>query len=176
MILLSLVWHAEVTQLTYPSWAILRERTISSTQHTITSYLVLIYFSSYYRGRGAFESMGAGLEMIPGDIAFKVGSSMKILLRIISCFVCFISSVILFYSFSFSSASASASLISYVLSLYALQSNFATLDPATGIVLRRRCDRNFEHWGPPLCSFLSGMKLPSFPDHQVDVKYATEHR
>jgi 2,3-bisphosphoglycerate-independent phosphoglycerate mutase len=27
---------------------------------------------SYYRGRGAFESMGAGLDMQPGDIAFKV--------------------------------------------------------------------------------------------------------
>ena len=26
----------------------------------------------YYIGRGAFESMGAGLEMKPGDIAFKV--------------------------------------------------------------------------------------------------------
>lgn len=26
----------------------------------------------YYRGRGAFESMGAGLAMSPGDIAFKV--------------------------------------------------------------------------------------------------------
>jgi 2,3-bisphosphoglycerate-independent phosphoglycerate mutase len=25
----------------------------------------------YYRGRGAFESMGAGLPMAPGDIAFK---------------------------------------------------------------------------------------------------------
>jgi 2,3-bisphosphoglycerate-independent phosphoglycerate mutase len=25
----------------------------------------------YYRGRGAFESMGAGLAMEPGDIAFK---------------------------------------------------------------------------------------------------------
>ncbi|GAM26749.1 hypothetical protein SAMD00019534_099240 [Acytostelium subglobosum LB1] len=25
----------------------------------------------YYRGRGAFEVMGAGLDMIPGDIAFK---------------------------------------------------------------------------------------------------------
>ena len=25
----------------------------------------------YYRGRGAFESMGAGLHMEPGDIAFK---------------------------------------------------------------------------------------------------------
>jgi 2,3-bisphosphoglycerate-independent phosphoglycerate mutase len=27
---------------------------------------------SYYRGRGAFETMGAGLPMKPGDIAFKV--------------------------------------------------------------------------------------------------------
>ena len=25
----------------------------------------------YYRGRGAFESMGAGIPMEPGDIAFK---------------------------------------------------------------------------------------------------------
>ena len=25
----------------------------------------------YYRGRGAFETMGAGLDMSPGDIAFK---------------------------------------------------------------------------------------------------------
>ena len=25
----------------------------------------------YYRGRGAFESMGAGLDMDVGDIAFK---------------------------------------------------------------------------------------------------------
>ncbi|RWR93361.1 Phosphoglycerate mutase 2,3-diphosphoglycerate-independent [Cinnamomum micranthum f. kanehirae] len=26
----------------------------------------------YYRGRGAFESMGAGLAMSPGDIAFEM--------------------------------------------------------------------------------------------------------
>ncbi len=26
---------------------------------------------SLYRGRGAFESMGAGMEMLPGDVAFK---------------------------------------------------------------------------------------------------------
>jgi hypothetical protein len=89
--------------------------------------------------------MGAGLEMIPGDIAFKVRGILRaIILRVFS------------YLF--------------------IQSNFATIDPATGIVVRRRCDRNFENWGPPLCQFLSGMKLPSFPDHQIDVKYATEHR
>ncbi len=60
----------------------------------------------YYRGRGAFESMGAGIDMAPGDIAFK--------------------------------------------------SNFATLDPASGRVLRRRADRRFEDLGPQLCAALDG--------------------
>ncbi|ORZ02440.1 2,3-bisphosphoglycerate-independent phosphoglycerate mutase-domain-containing protein [Syncephalastrum racemosum] len=80
----------------------------------------------YYRGRGAFETMGAGLDMIPGDIAFK--------------------------------------------------SNFAYLDRESGIVLSRRADRHFEGLGPALCDALDGAKLPSFPDHSVAVKYATEHR
>lgn len=34
--------------------------------------LLTILESRYYEGRGAFESMGAGLDMIPSDIAFKV--------------------------------------------------------------------------------------------------------
>ncbi|KAI9264939.1 2,3-bisphosphoglycerate-independent phosphoglycerate mutase-domain-containing protein [Phascolomyces articulosus] len=80
----------------------------------------------YYRGRGAFETMGAGLEMIPGDIAFK--------------------------------------------------SNFAYLDKQSGIVISRRADRHFEGLGPTLCDALDGVKLPSFPEHTVAVKYATEHR
>jgi len=36
----------------------------------------------YYRGRGAFETMGAGLDMLPGDIAFKVCT------RNFPCFLC----------------------------------------------------------------------------------------
>ncbi|KAJ8621898.1 hypothetical protein MRB53_030427 [Persea americana] len=80
----------------------------------------------YYRGRGAFESMGAGLAMSPGDIAFK--------------------------------------------------SNFATMDENTGIVTSRRADRHFEEEGPILCAALDGMKLPSFPEYEVRVRYATEHR
>ena len=60
----------------------------------------------YYHGRGAFESMGAGLDMAEGDIAFKC--------------------------------------------------NFATYDPATGIVVRRRADRRFETLGPVLCAQLDG--------------------
>ncbi|CAH9077405.1 unnamed protein product [Cuscuta europaea] len=93
-----------------------------------TAHLSLMGYDPrvYYRGRGAFESMGAGLAMLPGDIAFK--------------------------------------------------SNFATLDLATGVVLSRRADRHFEEEGPVLCAALDGMKLPSFPEYEVRVRYATEHR
>ncbi len=76
-----------------------------------------------------------------------------------------------------------------------LQSNFATLDPKTNIVVSRRADRNFEDLGPPLCSYLNHLyarfspqsmkqdqltprhrEIPGFPEYQVDFKYATEHR
>ncbi|XP_004304161.1 PREDICTED: uncharacterized protein LOC101299214 [Fragaria vesca subsp. vesca] len=93
-----------------------------------TAHLSLMGYNPrvYYRGRGAFESMGAGLAMSPGDIAFK--------------------------------------------------SNFATLDEKTGIVISRRADRHFEEEGPILCAALDGLKLPSFPEYEVRVRYATEHR
>lgn len=93
-----------------------------------TAHLSLLGYDPrvYYRGRGAFESMGAGLAMSPGDIAFK--------------------------------------------------SNFATLDEKTGVVTSRRADRHFEEEGPILCAALDGMKLPSFPQYEVRVRYATEHR
>ncbi|OIT00462.1 PREDICTED: uncharacterized protein LOC109228970 [Nicotiana attenuata] len=93
-----------------------------------TAHLSLLGYDPrvYYRGRGAFESMGAGLAMSPGDIAFK--------------------------------------------------SNFATLDEETGIVVSRRADRHFEEEGPILCAALDGMKLPSFPEYEIRVRYATEHR
>ncbi|KAJ0253980.1 Metalloenzyme domain-containing protein [Hirschfeldia incana] len=93
-----------------------------------TAHLSLMGYDPrvYYRGRGAFESMGAGLAMSPGDIAFK--------------------------------------------------SNFATLDEETGVVVSRRADRHFEEEGPILCAALDGMKLSSFPEYEVRVRYATEHR
>ncbi|XP_031496083.1 uncharacterized protein LOC116261458 [Nymphaea colorata] len=93
-----------------------------------TAHLSLLGYNPrvYYRGRGAFESMGAGLAMSPGDIAFK--------------------------------------------------SNFATLEESTGIVTSRRADRHFEEEGPVLCAALDRMKLPSFPEYEVRVRYATEHR
>ncbi|EYU39361.1 hypothetical protein ABFS82_11G093700 [Erythranthe guttata] len=93
-----------------------------------TAHLSLLGYDPrvYYRGRGAFESMGAGLAMSPGDIAFK--------------------------------------------------SNFATLDEKTGVVTSRRADRHFEEEGPILCAALDQMKLPNFPQYEVRVRYATEHR
>lgn len=93
-----------------------------------TAHLSLLGYDPriYYRGRGAFESMGAGLAMSPGDIAFK--------------------------------------------------SNFATMDLSTGIVTNRRADRHFEEDGPIFCAGLDGMKIPSYPEYEVRVRYATEHR
>ncbi|KAF6175128.1 hypothetical protein GIB67_022809 [Kingdonia uniflora] len=93
-----------------------------------TAHLSLLGYDPrvYYRGRGAFESMGAGLAMSPGDIAFK--------------------------------------------------SNFATWDEKTRVVTSRRADRHFEEDGPIFCAALDGMKLPSFPEYEVRVRYATEHR
>lgn len=53
------------------------------------------------------------------------------------------------------------------------QSNFATLDESTGVVISRRADRHFEEEGPILCAALDGMKLPSFPEYEVRVRCCT---
>ncbi|ORZ13184.1 archaeal type cofactor-independent phosphoglycerate mutase [Absidia repens] len=58
----------------------------------------------------------------------------------------------------------------------AFKSNFAYMDRETGVVISRRADRHFEGLGPTLCEALDGVSLPSFPNHTVAVKYATEHR
>ncbi|KAL1563220.1 putative 2,3-bisphosphoglycerate-independent phosphoglycerate mutase [Salvia divinorum] len=58
----------------------------------------------------------------------------------------------------------------------AFKSNFATLDESTGVVTSRRADRHFEEEGPVLCAALDGLKLPSFPQYEVRVRHATEHR
>lgn len=59
----------------------------------------------------------------------------------------------------------------FLLHVFALQSNFATMDENTGIVTSRRADRHFEEEGPILCAALDGMKLPSFPEYDVRVRY-----
>ena len=79
-----------------------------------------------YQGRGVFESLGAGMNIKVGDIAFK--------------------------------------------------SNFAYMNLDTNIVERRRVDRGFPAWGIPLCDALTGIPITGFPDHSVEVMYATEHR
>ncbi|KAK8542786.1 hypothetical protein V6N13_136667 [Hibiscus sabdariffa] len=114
-----------------------------------TAHLSLLGYDPrvYYRGRGAFESMGLGwqchLEILHSrcDLASEFTYSHKL------------------FPYSFYQ-----------------QSNFATLDEKTGIVTSRRADRHFEEEGPILCSALDGMKLPSFPEYEVRVRYATEHR
>jgi 2,3-diphosphopglycerate-independent phosphoglycerate mutase len=79
---------------------------------------------TFYNGRGAFEALGGGMPMDPGDIAFK--------------------------------------------------SNFSTM--VGGIVKYRRCDRHFEREGPILCHDLDGIKIPEYPEVDVSIVYATEHR
>ncbi|GJD09350.1 2,3-bisphosphoglycerate-independent phosphoglycerate mutase [Galdieria sulphuraria] len=94
-----------------------------------TAHLSIFGFDPrvYYRGRGAFETMGSGLHMDVGDIGFKC--------------------------------------------------NFALYDPDTGIVLKRRADREFGTWGRSLCDYLSEhIELCDFPRHKVTFQYATEHR
>ncbi|XP_058112349.1 uncharacterized protein LOC131255618 isoform X2 [Magnolia sinica] len=116
-----------------------------------TAHLSLLGYDPriYYRGRGAFESMGAGLAMSPGDIAFKAIRNSRWDLQ--------------------DAWSGSQNGVEE-------RSNFATMDQNTGIVTSRRADRHFEEEGPILCAALDGMKLPSFPEYEVRVRYATEHR
>ena len=44
------------------------------------------------------------------------------------------------------------------------------------LVKYRRCDRHFEEEGPILCHDLDGIKIPEFPEVDVCIVYATEHR
>jgi 2,3-bisphosphoglycerate-independent phosphoglycerate mutase len=58
----------------------------------------------------------------------------------------------------------------------AFKCNFAYINDETGIVERRRVDREF-HWGVPLCDALDGMKIPGYEaDYTVKCEYSTEHR
>jgi len=58
----------------------------------------------------------------------------------------------------------------------AFKCNFSTLVPETGIVTRRRVDRDFPDWGLPLCEALNDKQIPGFEDCWVTVLHATEHR
>ena len=58
----------------------------------------------------------------------------------------------------------------------AFKSNFAYMNTETQVVERRRVDRQFPNWGIPLCDALNGIPIPGYPEHSVEVMYATEHR
>ncbi|KAG0476455.1 hypothetical protein HPP92_013296 [Vanilla planifolia] len=45
-----------------------------------------------------------------------------------------------------------------------------------GDIAFKGADRHFEEEGPILSAALDGMKLPSYPEYEVRVRYATEHR
>ncbi len=57
----------------------------------------------------------------------------------------------------------------------AFKCNFAYINDETGLVERRRVDREF-HWGVSLCDALNGLKIPGFEEYAVQCEYATEHR
>lgn len=80
----------------------------------------------YYKGRGAFETEGAGLRMQAGDIAFK--------------------------------------------------SNMSYINTQTGIVEKRRVDREFDRWGLQLIKYLDGLLVPGFEEYRISTMHATEHR
>ncbi|KAG0879602.1 hypothetical protein G6F16_000029 [Rhizopus arrhizus] len=57
-----------------------------------------------------------------------------------------------------------------------LKSNFAYLEKETGIVKLRKADSHFGNLGPAFCEAVNNIKLPSFPEHEIVVQYAIEHR
>ena len=44
------------------------------------------------------------------------------------------------------------------------------------MVIRRRVDREFAHWGVPLCSVIDGLVIPGYESYKVSCEHATEHR
>jgi len=121
----------------------------------------------YYDGRGAFESIGAGLEMEPGDLAFK--------------------SIFSYIEDISMDKEAEGEQEQEEEGKHNSAQSDASKHTRT-IVVRRRCATDFRDWGVCLCEALctldpenghhSGeLKLPEeFSDVSVVVRYATEHR
>ena len=118
-----------------------------------SSFFLPLFFSqtSYYRGRGAFESLGAGLSMEPGDIAFKC-------------------------NFATLEEEKEEEKEEKGGQKSGRRGGGEEATPTPPLVVSRRADRAFEAAGPVFCSALDGLRLPSFPWIEVRVKYATEHR
>ena len=55
--------------------------------------------------------------------------------------------------------------------------NFASLDPISKKVVKRRVDRSFPTWGLPLIDSINGIKIDiDNKNYRVSVIHATEHR
>ncbi|KAG5500554.1 hypothetical protein JKF63_03648 [Porcisia hertigi] len=110
----------------------------------------------YYRGRGAYEALGAGLELDDEDVAFK------------SNFSTFADRSEELFGDEDPEQEARA---------------LSSTSPADQYVTHRRCDRNFTVEGPLLCNDINGTTVPAdlhgipfdYP-HIIKMQYATEHR
>ncbi|KAK7197994.1 2,3-bisphosphoglycerate-independent phosphoglycerate mutase-like [Novymonas esmeraldas] len=112
--------------------------------------------TTYYRGRGAYEALGAGLEMGEEDVAFK------------SNFATFADPAEELYG------DEDAALEARAVSSAAATDQYVT---------HRRCDRDFTVEGPVLCDALHGTIItadvrgvPFECPHSIKMQYATEHR
>lgn len=109
----------------------------------------------YYRGRGAYEALGAGLLLDDEDVAFK------------SNFATFADPA----EGGFGDEDPAAEL------------QAQSVESGERFVTHRRCDRDFTVEGPVLCAALNGMTvscdlqgIPFDYPHVIKLQYATEHR
>ncbi|KAG5474470.1 hypothetical protein LSCM1_03254 [Leishmania martiniquensis] len=112
--------------------------------------------ATYYRGRGAYEALGAGLELEDEDVAFKGN----------------------FSTFVDRTEGPSGDMDS----VEEAKAVTSTSLPDQ-YVTHRRCDRDFTAEGPVLCNDLNGTTVaadlngvPFDYPHTIKMQYATEHR
>jgi 2,3-diphosphopglycerate-independent phosphoglycerate mutase len=117
-----------------------------------TAHMSLLGYAphEYYRGRGAFETMGCGLAMRTGDIAFK----------------CIFSHIVRQEEKEKKSSSGSG------------EQKKIDDDGGVWVAKARRCCRDFASWGSALCADLCAepIRVPGYEHVQVAIRYATEHR
>ncbi|EPY29133.1 phosphoglycerate mutase [Angomonas deanei] len=142
-----------------------------------TAHLSLFGYppTEYYRGRGAYEALGAGLQLGEGDIAFKSNFCTQLETTATD------EEALRYNQQNFFDLHPDKS-TEAVLQEVRAQWTAAGEDP-TAFITFRRCDRDFTREGPILCEYLNdtvvdtdreGVPLPFV--HRIKVQYATEHR
>lgn len=58
----------------------------------------------------------------------------------------------------------------------AFKCNFAYIDIEQQVVIKRRVDREFAHWGVSLCNVIDNLVIPGYENYKVSCEHATEHR